>query len=60
MSDRQEAERLRRQQQTRKRLEREQRRRASDPDEAQAHERRAEKARYLKDKLAEQAENPDR
>ena len=51
---------LRRQQEEREREEKEAARRAADPDEAHAHERRAEKAGYLKDKLDEQKKNPDR
>jgi hypothetical protein len=33
--------------------------RASDPDERQAHERRADKAAYLRDRLEDQAAAPD-
>jgi hypothetical protein len=47
---------------TQERLEREEAKageQASDPDERRAHERRADKASYLSDKLAEQAEHPD-
>ena len=39
--------------------EREQAREADTPAEEQAHERRAEKAAYLREKLAEQAESLD-
>jgi hypothetical protein len=59
MPDKSEIERLRATQERRARHEREQAERADEAEERQAHERRAEKAAYLRDKLAEQAKAPD-
>ena len=46
-------------QERRVRRETEQARRAPDEEERATHERRADKAAYLRDKLAEQAGTPD-
>lgn len=59
MPDEREIERLREAQERRARQEREQADHAEDPEERQTHDRRAEKAAYLRDKLAEQADAPD-
>jgi hypothetical protein len=59
MPDRSETEQLRAAQARRVDREREQAAQAIDDEERQAHERRAEKATYLRDKLGEQAKAPD-
>jgi hypothetical protein len=59
MPDEPEIERLRATQERRAEHEREQAEQAEDPEERHAHERRADKAAYLRDKLAEQAQAPD-
>jgi hypothetical protein len=58
MTDERETERLRRQQAERAAREAELAEQAAEPDEQLAHERRAEKAEYLRSKLEEQAESP--
>jgi hypothetical protein len=57
--DKPEIERLRDIQERRARQEGEQAERASDPAEREAHERRADKAAYLRDRLEDQAAAPD-
>jgi hypothetical protein len=59
MPDQSETERLRAAQERRVRQEREEADRALDDEERHAHERRADKAAYLRDKLSEQAKAPD-
>ena len=59
LPDKPEIERLRGIQERRVRQEGEQAERASEPAERQAHERRAEKATYLRDRLEDQAAAPD-
>jgi hypothetical protein len=59
MPDEQETERLREEQRRRARREGELAEKTDQPDERQAHERRADKADYLREKLDEQAEAPD-
>jgi hypothetical protein len=59
MAEESEIERLRATQERRARHEREQAAEADDAEERHAHERRADKAAYLRDKLAEQASAPD-
>jgi hypothetical protein len=55
-----ETERLRAAQERRARQERDDAERATDDEERLAHERRADKAAYLRDKLGDQAKAPDR
>jgi hypothetical protein len=57
MSD--ETERLRAEQARRERIERHEADAATEPGEERAHERRADKAAYLKEKLEERAEAED-
>jgi hypothetical protein len=57
--DKPEIERLRGIQERRARQEGEEAERASEPAEREAHERRAEKAAYLRDRLEDQAAAPD-
>jgi hypothetical protein len=57
--DKPEIERLRDIQARRARQEGEEAERASDPAEREAHERRADKAAYLRDRLEDQAAAPD-
>jgi hypothetical protein len=57
--DKPEIERLRRIQEQRVRHEDEEAERASEPAEREAHERRADKAAYLRDRLDAQATAPD-
>jgi hypothetical protein len=57
--DEPEIERLKATQERRVSDERDQADRADDPEERHTHERRADKAAYLRDKLAEQAAAPD-
>jgi hypothetical protein len=57
--DKTETERLRAAQERRLKQEGEEAERASDPAERQAHERRADKAAYLRDRLEDQAAAPD-
>ena len=59
MPDGPEIERLRAAQERRAEAEHEQAEHADAPEERHAHERRADKAAYLRDKLAEQATAPD-
>jgi hypothetical protein len=59
MPEQSETERLRAVQARRARQESEDAERASDEEERHAHERRADKAAYLRDKLADQAKAPD-
>ena len=59
MPDESEIERLHATQERRVKDEREQAEHADDAEERQAHERRADKAAYLRDKLSEQAKAPD-
>jgi hypothetical protein len=57
--DEKETERLREEQRRRARQEAELAQTTDVPDEREAHERRAEKADYLREKLEEQADAPD-
>jgi hypothetical protein len=57
--DDKETERLREEQRRRARREEELAETADEPDARHAHERRAEKADYLREKLEEQADAPD-
>jgi hypothetical protein len=57
--DQSETERLRAAQERRARQELEEAEHATEDQERQAHERRADKAAYLRDKLSEQAKAPD-
>ena len=57
--DETETKRLRATQERRVKQEREEAERAGDPAERQAHERRADKAAYLRDRLDDQAAAPD-
>jgi hypothetical protein len=57
--DEEETERLREEQRHRVRREGELAETADQPDERRAHERRADKADYLREKLDEQADAPD-
>ena len=59
MPDEKETERLREEQRRRARREDELAQTADQPDERQAHERRADKADYLREKLEEQSDAPD-
>ena len=59
MPDQSETERLKAVQERRERQERKDAERATEDEERQAHERRADKAAYLRDKLDEQAKAPD-
>lgn len=59
MPDQSETERLKATQERRARLEREEAEHAIDDEERQTHERRADKAAYLRDKLDEQTKAPD-
>jgi hypothetical protein len=59
MPDPSETERLRAAQERRVQQEREEAEHALDDEERLAHERRADKAAYLRDKLNEQAKAPD-
>lgn len=59
MPERSETERLRAAQERRARRERQEAEQAIDDEERQTHERRADKAAYLRDKLNEQAQAPD-
>jgi len=59
MPDESEIERLRATQERRANDERELAEHADDAEERRAHERRGEKAAYLRDKLADQASAPD-
>ena len=59
MPDEKETERLREEQRRRARREDELAEKTDQPDERQAHERRADKADYLREKLEEQADAPD-
>ena len=59
MPDELQTERLRAIQERRAKQEDEPAERASDPAERQAHERRADKAAYLRDRLEDQAAAPD-
>ncbi|HET7051962.1 MAG TPA: hypothetical protein VFI54_27070 [Solirubrobacteraceae bacterium] len=59
MPDEEETERLREEQRRRARREAELAESTGPPDERQAHERRADKADYLREKLEEQADAPD-
>jgi hypothetical protein len=59
MPDESETERLRSAQERRARQELEDAEQATDDEERQTHERRADKAAYLRDKLTEQAKAPD-
>ena len=60
MPDQSETDRLRATQERRARTEQEEAERALDDEERLAHERRADKAAYLRDKLDEQAQAPDK
>jgi hypothetical protein len=55
MADRRETEQLREAQREREETEERLARGAADPEEAAQHQRRAEKSRYLRDKLEERA-----
>jgi hypothetical protein len=55
-----ETEELRREQLRRERAEREQAEDADEPAEERTHDRRADRAAYLKEKLGERAESEDR
>lgn len=57
--DEEETERLRQEQRDRVRREGELAQTTDQPDERRAHERRADKAEYLRQKLDEQADAPD-
>jgi hypothetical protein len=57
--DEKETERLREEQRRRARREGELAETTEEPDERQAHERRADKADYLREKLEEQSKTPD-
>jgi hypothetical protein len=57
--DEEETERLRAEQRQRARREGELAQTTDQPDERRAHERRADKADYLREKLDEQADAPD-
>jgi hypothetical protein len=59
MPDQSEIERLKAVQERRERQERKEAEHATEDEERQAHERRADKAAYLRDKLNEQANAPD-
>jgi hypothetical protein len=59
MPDETETERLRAAQERRAQQEREEAERATADEERLAHQRRADKAAYLRDKLGEQAKAPD-
>lgn len=59
MPDKSETERLRATQERRAQQEQEEAERALDDEERLAHERRGDKAAYLRDKLSEQANAPD-
>ena len=59
MPDEEETERLREEQRRRARREAELAKTTDLPDEREAHERRADKADYLREKLEEQADAPD-
>lgn len=59
MPDEKETERLREEQRRRAQREDELARTTDQPDERQAHERRADKADYLREKLEEQSDAPD-
>ncbi|HWE32661.1 MAG TPA: hypothetical protein VG410_04200 [Solirubrobacteraceae bacterium] len=59
MPDKREAERLRDEQARREETERELAEEAPEPAERAQHERRSEKADYLREKLEEQADSPD-
>ncbi|MGA2930330.1 MAG: hypothetical protein ABSG43_30950 [Solirubrobacteraceae bacterium] len=59
LSDKPEIERLREIQERRAKQEGEHAERASEPAERHAHERRADKAAYLRDRLEDQAAAPD-
>ena len=59
MPDDKETERLREEQRRRARREEDLAETADEPDERLAHERRADKAEYLREKLEEQADAPD-
>ncbi len=59
MPDKRENERLREQQERRSEDEHELAERSPEPDERHEHERRADKAEYLREKLEEQADAPD-
>jgi hypothetical protein len=59
MADKREVERLRALQQHREQRETEAGEDALDPDEQRIHERRADKAAYLREKLEEQSQTPD-
>ena len=59
LPDKPEIERLRGIQERRARQEGEEAERASEPAERKAHERRADKAAYLRDRLEDQAAAPD-
>jgi hypothetical protein len=60
MADEHDTEQLRAIQERRAKEEAGQAEHASDAEERLAHERRAEKAEYLRDKLADQERTPDR
>jgi hypothetical protein len=59
MPDESESERLRERERRRAQREAELAERADDPDERQTHERRSDKAEYLREKLEDQAQSPD-
>jgi len=59
LPDKPEIERLRGIQERRVRQQGEEAKRASEPAERKAHERRADKAAYLRDRLEDQAAAPD-
>ena len=59
MPDDKDTERLREEQRRRTRREEELAEKTDQPDERQAHERRADKADYLREKLEEQSDTPD-
>jgi hypothetical protein len=59
LPDKPEIERLRGIQERREKHEDEEAERASEPAERKTHERRADKAAYLRDRLEEQAKTPD-
>ena len=59
MPDESESERLRERELRRAQREAELAERSDDPDERQTHERRSDKAEYLREKLADQARSPD-
>ena len=59
MPDDAENERLRERQRRRAQREAELAERTDDPDERQTHERRSDKAEYLREKLEDQAQSPD-